>query len=207
MRRIARPKIERHPRSITCPEALGANETRRALWPAPRDTTMLIRLLLVAVVLAGLGLAALGQQTLPAADVPDYVLYDSLFFRVTWLEALADKLASEGKAHLAIRTAIRRELSLNPSEESALKEIAQAWRAKNDALLASARAATAAGTAGANSTEVRGLMEKRIQTVRDHIAHLQASFGAARFEKIDADVRRTSAVRAADTARPKGAVQ
>ena len=167
---------------------------------------MLIRLLLVAVVLAGM--AAAGQQTLPAADIPDYVLYDSLFFRVTWLEALADKLASEGKAHLAIRTAIRRELSLNPSEESALKEIAQAWRAKNDALLASARAATAAaGTAGANSAEVRGLMEQRIQTVRNHIARLQASFGAARFEKIDADVRRTSAVRAADTARPKGAVQ
>jgi hypothetical protein len=169
---------------------------------------MLIRLLLVAVVLAGLGLAAAGQQTLPSAHIPDYVLYDSLFFRVTWLEALADKLASEGKAHLAIRTAIRRELSLDPSEESALKEIAQAWRAKNDALLASARAATAAaGTAGANSAEVRGLMEQRIQTVRDHIARLQASFGAARFEKIDADVRRTSAVRAADTARPKGAVQ
>ena len=175
---------------------------------------MPIRLLLVAVVLAGLGLPVPGQQTLPAADIPDYVLYDSLLFRVTWLEDLADKLAAEGKADSAIRTAMQRELGLNPQEESALKEIARAWRAQNEAILASARAATAAAGPGAgNSAEVRGLMEQRIQTVRDHIAQLQASFGAARFQEIDTGVRRKSVirppagVRAADAARPKGAVQ
>lgn len=141
-------------------------------------------------------------------------MYDSLFFRVTWLESLADRLAAEGKTDSAIRAAIRRELGLNPQEESALKEIARAWRTQNEAILASARAVTAAaGPAAASSAEVQGLMERRIQTVRDHIAQLQGSFGAARFQEIDAAVRRKSAirppagVRAADAASPKGAVQ
>lgn len=53
-----------------------------------------MRFLLVTSVLAAFCHVVSGQQVPPVADdIPDYVLFDSLFFRVSWLDGLVGKLA------------------------------------------------------------------------------------------------------------------
>ena len=56
----------------------------------------------VVAFLAAAGFPALCQNTQdpgPVAQVPYYLLYDDFFFRVTWLEQVANQLVAQGKEY------------------------------------------------------------------------------------------------------------
>jgi hypothetical protein len=148
------------------------------------------------VLLAIAGSLAFGQNppTNYGKPIPDYVLYDSFLFRVTWADRQASKMASQGIDDTFYRTLIRRQVGLTTNEEAMLKAIAADWRRADSQIQKAIQAARASGVP-ATSQGVQNLRSQRIQTVRDHIGQLQAGFGNMRFEVLDAFVRRSATVK------------
>jgi hypothetical protein len=138
--------------------------------------------------------------------IPDYVVYNSFFFRVNWLNDLADKLASQGKDAVSARTFLSRQAGLTPQESDALKAVALDWRSIHLSLLTSARVLTKTGVS-AGDARLQSLADESQQTDLDHISQLQSALGPTRFKQLDVFVRATSAVvwhkDAADTANRK----
>ena len=157
----------------------------------------MLRRFLIAALLAGAGLPALCQDApiRPLPQVPYWLIYREFLFRVTWLDALADRFAAQGKDDSGPRTLIRRQAGLTPAEEAALKSIAKAWRTQNDSILAAARSLVAAGQHTAQSPQLQDLQNQRQQAVLDSNAQLQTVLGPATFKLLDVYVRRTSTVR------------
>jgi hypothetical protein len=146
-------------------------------------------------------------QTKPggnAAQLPDYVLYDSFLFRVKWLSGQADKLASQGMNDGFSRTMVQREVGLTDSEAALLNAVAADWWQKNSAIVNAVKAALAVG-AQAGSQQLQSLQNQRIRTVQDHISQLQAGLGPPRFLVLDAFVRQAPTV-TAPTALPPHSV-
>jgi hypothetical protein len=154
--------------------------------------------ILVTVLLAGLGFPALCQkpQTTQATKVPDYVLYDAFFFRVKWLNDLADKYSSRGKPASAdhFRSLLQKKAGLTAQEGAALKAIAADWRAGDSGIVSAGRALVKAGAA-ANDLRLQALASQRQQLVASHVSQLQAAMGSARFQKLDSFVRVSSTVK------------
>ena len=154
--------------------------------------------LFVIVLLAGLGFPALCQkpQSTPATPVPDYILYDAFFYRVKWLNDLADKYDSRGKAASAgyFRSTLQRTAGLTAQEEAAVKAIAADWRAGDASIVNTGQALARAG-ASANAAQLRALAAQRQRLVASHVSQLQAAMGAARFQQLDSFVRASSTVK------------
>ena len=81
--------------------------------------------ILVTVLLAAFAFPAICQkpQIVEVKQIPDFVLYDSYFYRVAWLDNHAKSIRSQGKSDTNARSAIRRQGSLTSTEETALKAI------------------------------------------------------------------------------------
>jgi hypothetical protein len=153
---------------------------------------------LVTVLLAGLGLPALCQkpQPTPATPVPDYILYDAFFYRVKWLNDLADKYDSRGKTASAgyFRSTLQRTAGLTAQEEAAVKAIAADWRAGDAGIVNTAQGLAKAGAA-ANAAQLQALAVRRQQLVASHVSQLRAAMGTARFQQLDSFVRASSTVK------------
>ncbi len=145
-----------------------------------------------------LGFPALCQkpQPTPATPVPDYILYDAFFYRVKWLNDLADKYDSRGKAASAgyFRSTLQRTAGLTVQEEAAVKAIAADWRAGDAGIVNTGRALAKAG-ASANAAQLHALAVQRQQLVASHVSQLRAAMGAARFQRLDSFVRVSSTVK------------
>jgi hypothetical protein len=154
--------------------------------------------LLVTLLLAGLGFPALCQQQQPtqATPVPDHAIYGAFLHRVKWLNDLADKYDSRGKAASAVyfRSTLQRTAGLTAQEEAAVKAIAADWRAGDLSIVNAGQALVKAG-ATANSARLTALLKQRQQLVATHIGQLQSAMGAARFQMLDGFVRATSTVK------------
>jgi hypothetical protein len=116
----------------------------------------------------------------PPPKVPDYVIYDAFFFRVSWSEEQANKLASQGKDSSFLRSAIRRQAGLT-EQETTLKAIAADYRAQGDAILSVELALVAANPGAGGTRQLRDAVSQRIRAVNDHVAQLQAALAPARF--------------------------
>ena len=163
--------------------------------------------ILVIVLLAGLGFPALCQkpQTTQATKVPDYVLYDAFFFRVKWLNDLADKYSSRGKPASAdyFRSLLQKKAGLTAQEDAALKSIAADCRAGDLSIVGAGRALVKAGAA-ANDLRLQALGSQRQQLVASHVSQLQTAMGLARFRQLDSFVRVSATVKGgAATPAPK----
>ena len=163
----------------------------------------MFRRLLVTVLLAGLGLPALCQkpQTTQATPIPDYIIYDAFFYRVKWLNDLADKYDSRGKAASAgyFRSTLQRTAGLTAQEQAAVKAIAADWRAGDLGIVNTGQALAKAG-ASANSARLHALAVQRQQWVTAHVGQLKAVMGPARFQQLDRFVRLTSTVKSGTAA-------
>ena len=150
------------------------------------------------MLLAGLGLPALCQNPQPSqpTKVPDYILYDAFFFRVKWLNDLADKYSSRGKPASAdyIRYLLQKKARLTAQEDAVLKDIAADCRAGDLSIVGAGRALVKAGAAS-NDPRLQALAGQRQQLVASHVSQLQASMGSARFQKLDSFVRVSSTVK------------
>ncbi len=157
---------------------------------------MLSRILVLAALL-GAGLPApsqaQGQSTYPDSRL---LVYDSLFFRVMWLEGQANKLVSQGKNDAFMRSAIRQQAGLTSQEEASLKAIAADWRANESAIETASKALIAAGARGPTSASLQSLAQQRKQMIADHINQLQTAFGPARFAVLDGYATSTANVQA-----------
>jgi len=163
----------------------------------------MFRRLLVTVLLAGLGLPALCQkpQTTQATPIPDYIIYDAFFYRVKWLNDLADKYDSRGKAASAgyFRSTLQRTAGLTAQEQAAVKAIAADWRAGDLGIVNTAQGLAKAGAA-ANAAQLHALAVQRQQLVASHVSQLRAAMGSARFQQLDRFVRLTSTVKSGTAA-------
>jgi hypothetical protein len=159
--------------------------------------------LFVIVLLAGLGFPALCQkpQSTPATPVPDYILYDAFFYRVKWLNDLADNYDSRGKAASAayFRSTLQRTAGLTAQEEAAVEAIAADWRAGDVSIVNTGQALMKAGAAP-NDSRLKALAIQRQQLVAAHVSQLQAAMGPARFQTLDGFVRATSTVKSGTAA-------
>ena len=134
-------------------------------------------------------------QIVEVKQIPDFVLYDSYFYRVAWLDNYAKSLRSQGKSDTNARSAIRRQASLTSTEETALKAIAADLRVKDDGIVSATQALMAAGAQSGNPQQLQDLRNQRQQVITDHIAQLRAALGPTRFLELDGFIRRTSTVR------------
>ena len=150
--------------------------------------------ILVTVLLAAFAFPAICQkpQFEETKQIPDFVLYDSYFYRVAWFDNHAKSLRSQGKSDTNARSAIRRQGSLTSTEETALKAIAADLRAKDDGIASAARALRASGARIESSRPLQDLRNQRQQVITDHIAQLRAALGTTRFLELDGFIRRTS---------------
>lgn len=153
--------------------------------------------ILVTVLLAAFAFPAICQkpQFEEVKQIPDFVIYDSFFYRVAWLDNHANSLSAQGKNDTSTRSAVRTQANLTIAEEAALKAIAADLRVKDDGIVSATRALMAAGARIENSQQLQDLRNQRQQTITDHIAQLRTALGSTRFLELDAFVRRTSTVR------------
>jgi len=114
-------------------------------------------------------------------DIPDYVLYDSFFFRVSWLEELADNTRSRGEDDSSVRSTIQRQAGLTLDEAASLKRIVRDWKARTSALK------TAAQSGG-----VKSVPEEHRQIMTELIGELKAALPAKTFAQLDAFVHASS---------------
>jgi hypothetical protein len=126
---------------------------------------------------------------------PDYVLYDSFFFRVNWFDQQARKRLSEGRDPERFTSAIRKRAGLTDREDEILKSVATDWQARISELAAKARALKAQEAQSANPA-LQDLLDQRKQITLDHIGELRAAFAPARFQRLDGFIRATSTVKA-----------
>jgi len=159
-----------------------------------------MRSLMPALLLAALlgGALPAPSKTPSQSAYPDsrLLVYDALFFRVTWLEGQANKLASQGKSGAFMRSAIRQQAGLTTQEEASLKAIAADWRGKESAIETASKALIAAGARGPTSAPLQNLAQQRKQMIADHINQLQAALGPARFAVLDGYATSTANVQA-----------
>jgi hypothetical protein len=150
------------------------------------------------VLLAAFAFPALCQkpQVTEVKQIPDYVLYDSFFHRVSWLNDLADNLAAQGKDGSVMRSAIGRQAGLTSQEEADLKAIVTYWRAATSTILSAAQSLTAAGERVGTSQLLQDLQKQRKHVTSESIDQLKATLGQARFKQFDVFVRLTSTVKA-----------
>jgi hypothetical protein len=162
---------------------------------------------LAAVLLTGTGFTALcqsppKQQLAQLTQVPDYILYDAFFFRVNWLNDLADKLDAKGQNGAWARSQIARQARLTSLEQLNLNTIAADYRTTNSVILGSIASLGAAGASTSNTPRLKDLQSQRKQNVLDHIAQLQTIFGDLDFRQFQAYVHGTTGVKA--LAQPTG---
>ena len=145
--------------------------------------------------LAGLWAPAFGQSLNPTqyTDV-QLQMYDAFFFRVTWLEEQANKLAAQGKDPGFARSIIQKEAGLTAQEATALKAIAADWKAQKAPIAAAANAMMAAGASAGTSAPLLALRNQRDQMVAAHIDQTRAAFGTSRFPALDSYVKTAPAV-------------
>jgi hypothetical protein len=134
-------------------------------------------------------------QTEEVKQIPDFVIYDSFFYRVAWLDNHANSLSAQGKNDTSTRSAIRTQAELTSAEEAALKAIAADLRVKDDGIANATRALMAAGARIGNSRQLQDLRDQRQQLIADHIGQLRTALGTTRFSELDAFIRRTSTVK------------
>jgi hypothetical protein len=150
--------------------------------------------ILTAALLIGLGLPAFSQGQTPA-NYSDLQLrtYNAFFFRVTWLEAQADKLVSQGKKDSYMRSLVRNQVGLTAQEEAALKAVAADWKVRKTGIVSAAQALVAAGAKTSTSPALLGLRNQRDQMIAAHIDQVKTAFGPARFQTLDSFAHLASA--------------
>jgi hypothetical protein len=153
--------------------------------------------ILVIALLAAFAFPAICQkpQIVEVKQIPDFVLYDSYFYRIAWLDNHAKSLSLQGKIDTKMRSAIRKQGNLTSTEETALKAIAADLRVKDDGIASAARALRTAGERIGSSRQLQDLRNQRQQVITDHIAQLRAALGSTRFLELDGFIRRTSTVK------------
>jgi hypothetical protein len=118
--------------------------------------------------------------------------YDAFFSRFWWLEDRAAYFDHyQGPIGSWTRTAAAREFGMTVSEHALVSPIVADWQARNSAIADQARTVSNGGRI-AKSPEFQGLEENRLKILSDHIAQLQAALGPARFEALDALVRKNN---------------
>lgn len=130
--------------------------------------------------------------------------YQSFFFRFTWLDEQADRLASQGKNPTYARSLIRKQAGLTLQEEAALRNIAADWKVQNSGIASAARALMVAGARVGTSQPLMALRNQRDQMVADHIDRLVAALGSARFSILDAFAQKPPATAGAPIKRQIG---
>ena len=118
--------------------------------------------------------------------------YDAFFSRFWWLDDRAAYLDHyQGPIGSWTRTAAAREFGMTVSEHALVSPIVADWQAKNSAIADQARKVSNGGRI-TKSPEFQSLEENRLKVLSDHIDQLQAALGPARFEALDALVRKNS---------------
>jgi len=153
--------------------------------------------LLGAVLVAGVVLPVFCQQATvqPLPAVPDWLIYREFLYRVTWLDALADRFAAQGQDDSGPRGLIARQARLTPQQAASLITIAKAWRAQNDAALAAGQSLVKAGLQTVQAAQLQSLHDQLQQAPLDYIAQVQTAFGPAAFKLLDVYIRSNSTVR------------
>jgi hypothetical protein len=116
--------------------------------------------------------------------------YNAFFGRFWLLEDRAAFLDRyEGPVGSWTRTAAAREFGMTVSEQALVSPIVADWRARNSAIDDQARKVYDGGRV-TRSPELQTLEENRLTVLSNHVDQLQVALGAARFEALDALVRR-----------------
>ena len=160
---------------------------------------------LAAVLLASMASGALCQtpasqpaqsgQLKQITPVPDYVLWDAFFFRVNWLNDLADKLDAKGQNGSQPRSEIAQRAHLSSQQQQALNGIAVDYRTVSQAMSAQV-AALRKSAPGSSAQQISDLQNQMKQMVLDHVSQLQAAFADnVRFEAFKGYVRGTESVK------------
>jgi hypothetical protein len=146
-----------------------------------------------------------GPSAKPTKQIPDNVIYEFFFQRVAALDDLGSQLDANGKSGKMPRGQVQAEAQLSPAEAQALKAVAAdcrslvaATKSAAQPLIDAARGQAAVSGAPSPSTrnQLRALQKQREKIVEDHIQQLKQAIGGNRFGKLDAYVRRTTAVQA-----------
>jgi hypothetical protein len=132
-------------------------------------------------------------------QVPDYMLWDAFFFRVNWLNDLANRLDAKGQNGNWARSQIADQTHMASQQQQALNAIAADFRTTNNALIAQIAALAGPGASAANAQQVLNLQNQRKQNVLDHIAQLQAALGSTGFGQFEAYVHGTAHTKAYST--------
>jgi hypothetical protein len=122
--------------------------------------------------------------------VPTYVLYRFFFFKVMYLQDLADKQKAKGQDDSFYRHWLQRQAGLTTQQETQLNAIASDWRTNDAAILGQIQQMAAAG--GAASPQFQTLRNQSEQLLLDHLSQLQTGFGPGSFYQLDLYVKRTS---------------
>jgi hypothetical protein len=118
--------------------------------------------------------------------------YDAFFSRFWWLDDRAAYLDHyQGPIGSWTRTAAAREFGMTVSEHALVSPIVADWQAKNSAIADQARKVSNGGRI-TKSPEFQSLEENRLKVLSDHIDQLQAALGPARFEALDALVKKNN---------------
>jgi len=122
---------------------------------------------------------------LPAASpaIPDWVLYESFFHHVAFVERAAQKVDAKGKSGDSGRRAFANDLGLTPKQLSAINPIA------SDCL-----GSVAQISKGATQASAAAAQSQRQQVVADHVQQLRSAFGGG-FTGLDARIRAISRVK------------
>jgi hypothetical protein len=137
-------------------------------------------------------------------QIPDAVIYEAFFRRVSFTEDLAKKSTAQGLDGAGVLRRLQGAAGLQDTQMQVLRDTVADWQAKRAAadleakpLLAVARAQKSASGPPPSDAQQRlqEWRERREQIVRDAMERLRTAFGSPRFFFFDAYVRRTSTVR------------
>ena len=141
-----------------------------------------------------------GAQQSPT--IPDEHLYRAVFRRILAQEAFGDQIDAKGHSSANARAKFRRDAQLTDAEDAALKAIAKAFGAADEAnrqrlaqLVASLKDPGGKANPAAVGPELKRLQEERSTMVLDSIAQLKARFGPSRFAALNGYVRSAIAPR------------
>src|ERR1035437_10334242 len=150
------------------------------------------KLVVVGLVVAAAMACPAWSQTIgqPSPVDPQVVLYQFFFFRASWLQDQAAKLAASGQDGTGLSSFIQREARLTPQEAASLTAITTDWSEKDSAILGSIRALAAAAP-GTSTPQLRQLAAQRLQNVVIHVNLLQSALGSTRFPVLDYYVHST----------------
>ena len=135
---------------------------------------------------------AAAPPVLSSAQRSRLSVFNAFFLRFWWLEDIAANLDHyQGPIGSWTRTEAAREFGMTVSEHALVSPIVADWQAKNSAIAAQARKVSDGGRI-TRSPEFQVLEENRLKALSDHIDQVQAALGPARFEALDALVRKNS---------------